>query len=59
MKCKIEYKTVGMNNVCYLDREINKLLNDGWELYGSPYSTSDYKYQALIKKENIENEGEK
>jgi hypothetical protein len=33
----IEYKTVTADNWALLDKEVNKLLAQGYQLYGNPY----------------------
>lgn len=60
---KTLYKTITASNEENLDLEVNKYLEQGWELYGNPYTTNwrknyeDTSYyweidycQALIKK---------
>lgn len=52
MKSKTEYRTVRKGNFGDLDREVNKLLEEGFSLYGNPYVTDQeefYVCQALIR----------
>ncbi len=45
---KTEYKLI----VCYtneLMKQVNKALEEGWELYGTPFATKDYVCQAMLK----------
>ena len=49
-----EYKTVCRTDAGTFDKEINELLKEGWELYGSPYASMNtnealVKHQALVK----------
>lgn len=49
-----EYKTVYSADASKFDKEINELLKEGWELYGSPYALMNtnealVKHQALVK----------
>src|SRR5436190_14633832 len=48
-----EYKTVADENLSNLDAEVNRLLGEGFELYGSPYSAGNEKEsifcQALVR----------
>lgn len=60
---KTLYKTITASNEEDLDKEVNEYLEQGWELYGNPYTTGwrkipedtsyyweiDY-FQAIIKK---------
>ena len=49
----MEYHLVGGYSPSELDRFINKLLKEGWELYGSPFcggGTMGALYQAVIKR---------
>ena len=60
---KTLYKTITIGSIDYFDKEVSKHLEQGWELYGNPYTTgwremtkdtSNYWHiyycQALIKK---------
>jgi hypothetical protein len=57
---KIQYKTIGVEligspQVPQLDTLVNKALEEGWELYGNPFSISTSIgnpriFQAVIKK---------
>ena len=51
------YKTVGADTADELDDQVNEMLGEGWELYGSPYAvqvsevdgrTERIVYQALV-----------
>ena len=48
-----EYKTVADENLPNLDAEVNRLLAEGFELYGSPYSAGNETQctycQALVR----------
>ena len=48
-----EYKTVADENLSNLDAEVNRLLSEGFELYGNPYSAGNEKEsifcQALVR----------
>jgi len=48
-----EYKTVADENLSNLDAEVNRLLAEGFELYGNPYSAGNEKEwlfcQALVR----------
>lgn len=35
----------------YLDKVVQEYLDDGWELYGNPFSCQHIMCQAVIKKE--------
>ena len=44
-----EYKTIKRLNSADLDRDVNKLLQDGWELFGTPYVHDTFLVQAMVK----------
>ncbi|AJT61107.1 hypothetical protein AVU32_gp266 [Vibrio phage ValKK3] len=46
----IKYKVVHGNNSRTFEEEVQKLLNEGWELHGSLQVDGFYLYQSLIKK---------
>jgi len=54
----IEYKTVSKPNNKDLDKKVNKLLKEGYQLYGNPYALDfDYSfeyYQAMVKYKETE-----
>lgn len=51
MKIK-QYKTIVRLHQTDFDDKVNQFLNQGWELYGSPYSDKNHFYcQALVLKE--------
>lgn len=51
MDSKTEYITVRANDALALDREVNRLLQEGYALYGNPYYTENgsdgFLHQAL------------
>ena len=47
----IKYRTVIGDNSDALDEEVNKLLGEGWDLYGYPYATAHLPSQALVRYE--------
>lgn len=49
MSAKIEYKTVYEVYPKDFDSKVNALLNDGWTLYGDPYSATPACCQALTR----------
>lgn len=45
----IKYKLIYDNDINELEKEINRLLKKGWELYGNTYSDStDYQHQPMV-----------
>lgn len=49
MENNYDYKTVYAVNFDDLDAKVTKLLNEGYKLYGLPYTASKYVAQAMIK----------
>ena len=49
------YITIAGQGVDWFNKEVTKYLNNGWQLYGNPYATPDYIFQAMIM-ENITEE---
>ena len=47
----IEYKLLYETSSPKLDTTVNGYLKNGWELYGCPFISSDYRYQAVIKRD--------
>jgi hypothetical protein len=47
MKVK-EYKMISDNNIPSLNKQVNKLLKLGWELYGSPSGAGNLVIQAMV-----------
>lgn len=47
----ISYRTVLGNQPAKLDTDVEKRLQEGWELYGYPYTDGDFHYQAMVKRE--------
>lgn len=45
----VEYKTVTADNWTALDKEVNRLLSLGYQLYGNPYFGDSTLAQAMIK----------
>ena len=44
------YKTIMAKPISRFDLEVNKAMNQGWELYGDPYVASGGEFaQALVK----------
>ena len=62
MRKIIQYFLQGYESPGQLNKIVNRLLTEGWELYGSPYSDgmgSDetlWHYQAMVKYEDEDNE---
>lgn len=55
----MKYKTVAvLRDSSALDKKVNKLLEEGWELYGNPYSRECYTFQALTRTIQNENKEE-
>ena len=54
----IEYKVVSINLSTLLADEVNKLLADGWELYGNLVMADGNYAQALIRKKEAEGPAE-
>jgi hypothetical protein len=58
----ISYKTIRFSSPSSLDSEINKQISEGWQPYGSPYTTAsqggqtNYVYQALIRYESTDSD---
>jgi hypothetical protein len=58
----ISYKTIRSNSHSSLDSAINELIAEGWQPYGSPYTSAsqgggtNYVYQALIRYESTDSE---
>ena len=49
----LTYQIVSDDYIEDLSRNISKLLSQGWQLYGTPYTTDSYRHnQALIKPQN-------
>jgi hypothetical protein len=44
----MEYKVVGTGSR-HFERDVNKLLIEGWELYGEPFSADSRLFQAMVK----------
>ena len=47
----MQYRTVRSKETEALDEKVNKLLAEGWELHGPPYSCEGWMCQALRKEE--------
>lgn len=45
----VEYFTVASNELHRVNEEVNRLLDDGWKLYGSPYATEYFIFQAMVR----------
>lgn len=45
----VEYRTAGGDTPAVLDAKVTAALADGWRPYGSPYSTPNGYYQALVR----------
>ncbi len=45
----MRYITVEAANSTELDEKVNKLLNNGWTLYGTPQHMENCSYQTLIE----------
>ncbi len=45
----IEYKTAEGENPGSLDRQVEKLIAEGYQPYGNPYTAGKNVYQAMIK----------
>jgi len=45
----VEYKTVTADNWTTLDKEVNRLLSQGYQLYGNPYFGDSTLAQAMVK----------
>lgn len=45
----VEYFTVGSNEAHMLNEKVNDLLAKGWKLYGSPYATEYFIFQAMVR----------
>jgi len=45
----IEYKMCAAETAEDLNKEVNRLLAEGWALYGNPFSTSDGGKQKLCQ----------
>jgi hypothetical protein len=45
----VEYKTAVAEDGAELDREVNKLIGLGYQLYGSPYASGKVLAQAMVK----------
>jgi hypothetical protein len=41
------YQTICLQQ-CALDDKVNKYLDDGWELYGSPFVSNAYIVQTMV-----------
>lgn len=48
-----DYLSIYARSFEELDREVTKLLNDGYRLYGYPYTTNTYIVQTLVKTPTI------
>lgn len=44
-----EYKTVSTPFPDFLDREVKDLLQNGWQLYGTPYEVGSHYCQAMVR----------
>lgn len=49
-----EYKTVHHTMANILDKMVMKHLEEGWKLYGDPYSINNSYCQAMVKYESGE-----
>jgi len=45
----IEYKTATADNWTAFDKEVNRMLGQGYQLYGSPYAVENTIAQAMTK----------
>ena len=45
----VEYKTAVAEDGEGLDREVNKMIAQGYQLYGSPYASGKVMAQAMVK----------
>jgi hypothetical protein len=45
----MEYKTIRFKNIMDFDIQINKALEEGWQLYGNPFFADVFYVQCLIK----------
>ena len=49
----LEYKMVSATGDIETAEKVNALLNDGWELYGTPFNNSTAHFnQAMVRKED-------
>jgi hypothetical protein len=53
MKTTIEYRLISEQRFSALETEVNKLLNEGYQLYGNPYAINDYNCQALTRETKV------
>lgn len=49
----MKYKSVFERDPRILDKEVNKLLSEGWKLYGSPFDSEGFIGQAMVKDDEV------
>jgi hypothetical protein len=48
-----EYRFIALMSNTHNQELLIGFLNEGWELYGSPFVLKDFAYQAVIKREEV------